>query len=393
MLKNFSYSFPTQIIFGSEATQQLSSLIKVNKFSRVLLVYGGGSTFENGSYEDVVKQLKTASVQYIDYPNCPTNPDINYVKNGVKLVADEKIDLVLAIGGGSVIDASKAIALFSKNQTVPNFWKHMITKQYLNEPALPIGVVLTSFGTGSEGNGSFVISNYQTNEKIGQSDLSVRPAFAICDPKYTLTLKKNQVAFGSVDTVSHLLEQYFCLESDNFLNSIIESLIITTVKNSLVAHEDSNNLEAKSELMLTSTFALSYFLSLGKTLDWSAHKIEHALSGVYQVPHAAGLACIFPAWLELASENEVLKKKLFALGMNMGIIKQSDHGSLQKVTFYFRDYFHKLGLTTNLTKLVGDDIDIKKITDIALKYGTFGNIFPIDQSRCEQLLKIASKSV
>lgn len=391
MLKNFTYSFPTQLIFGSNSIDQLSSLVKKNNISRALLVYGSGSVFSNGSHQDVMSQLNKAQVQVFEHSHCPTNPDIDFVSKGIEMVVSKKIGLVLAIGGGSVIDASKAIALFSQNLDTENIWEHMISKEKIKKKALPIGVVLTSFGTGSEGNGSFVISNYQTKEKLGQSDLSVRPMFAICDPHYAATLSKEQVALGCTDTVSHLLEQYFCLEEDNFLNDIIVSLMQNVVKNSLSAYKDKNDLTAKSELMLASTFSLSYFLSLGKTLDWSAHKIEHALSGAYQVPHAAGLACIFPAWMELASTEKAVRNKLILLGLKMRLINQDDAGQEKKVIAYFKQFFTQLGLTTSLKDLLGDEPEIKKIADIALKYGEFGNVFHIDRKKCEKIIALATK--
>jgi alcohol dehydrogenase YqhD (iron-dependent ADH family) len=353
------------------------------------MVYGKGAVFKNGAHQDVLGQAKEAGVSVVEYGGCPPNPGLEFVAAGVALAIKENVQLVLAVGGGSAIDAAKAIALFARNADVDDLWQHMVSKKDLKHKALPIGVVLTSFGTGSEGNGSFVISNQRLKEKLGQSDLSTRPSFAICDPRYTATLGKGQVALGSVDIISHLLEQYFCLEGENLFNDLIVAALRNVATNALRATSNDEDLDARAELMMGSTLALSYVFSLGKTLDWTSHKIEHALSGVYDVPHAAGLACIFPAWLQLASAQPVIKEKLERLAVALGLGHADEAGLSEATIAYLKGLFRQLGLTVSLTDLLGFAPDHAAVADVAMKYGEFGRIFPINRQRCLEILQAA----
>lgn len=392
MVSNFSFSYPTNIVFGQKSINHLPSLLKNISVNKVLLVYGKGSIKVNGIYDSVIKKLKKTPIKVVEYGGCEPNPDSIFVNKGASLAIKEKVDFILAAGGGSVIDASKAIALLSKNDYHEGIWPYMLLKKNSTNKALPIGVVLTAFGTGSEGNGSFVISNRGTSDKRGLSDLSTRPVFAICDPTYTFSLTSWQIACACADIISHLLEQYFYLEEGNYLS---DYLIVGAAKN-VIFHSrqiiaNPKNLESRENLIMASSFALSYVLSLGKTIDWSVHKIEHAVSGVYQVNHGAGLSCLFPAWLRLVSRNQILSKKIIKLGIELEIISKSmpRQEKINQTIAYFEDFFVSLGLPVRLSKLIKAKPNINKIAQIALGDGKIGKIFVINSKRCRKMLELA----
>lgn len=391
MLNNFSYSYPTKIIFGLNSIIELSNLLKIHGAKKVMLVYGKKSIFKNGLHYLITSQLKQSQINFVEHGGCNQNPDISFIEDGIYKVYKENVNFILAVGGGSVIDATKAIAIFSQNYGTENLWKHLISNNKFDNMSLKIGVILTVPGTGSEGNGSFIISNNVTKEKIGKSDLSVRPIFAICDPSYSLTLRKEQTMYGCTDTISHLLEQYFSKEKECILDDLIVATLLNVIKNINILKKDLTNIDARAEIMMASTFSLSYVLSLGKTLDWPSHKIEHALSGIYKIPHAAGLACILPAWMKVASDSTEVSKKIVSLNKKMKITKKlsSKNELIEDCINYFKIYFKEMGLTTSLTNLLGFEPNIKKITDITLKYGNFGKIFEINMSSCSKIIEKA----
>lgn len=392
MLNNFNFSFPTEIVFGKDSIKQLPTLIKKYSGRKVLFIYGKKSIFENGIYNLIVNQLNKTKISFIEYGGCDQNPDASYVDKGARMAINNKVDFILAVGGGSAIDAAKAIALLVKNDYRHGIWPYMLSEKQIINNALPIGVILTSVGTGSEGNGSFIISNKETSEKLGKSHLSSRPAFSICDPLYTVSLGKLQTACGCADIVSHLLEQYFCKEEYSFSDHLIIAALKNVMHDSLVVNKNPNNIEARSNLMLASTFSLSYALSLGKTLDWSAHKIEHSLSGIYGVAHATGLACIFPSWIKCASKNKTILKRILILGkeMNLPLKTDTDNESVDIVINYFKKFFVNIGLPVTLTKLLNKEPDANKIAKLALKYGNIGKIYSINRKKCIEIIKMAA---
>lgn len=392
MLNNFNFSFPTEIVFGKDSIKQLPTLIKKYSGRKVLFIYGKKSIFENGIYNLIVNQLNKTKIGFIEYGGCDQNPDASYVDKGARMAINNKVDFILAVGGGSAIDTAKAIALLIKNDYRGGIWPYMLSKKEVINDALPIGVILTSVGTGSEGNGSFIISNKETSEKLGRSHLSSRPTFSICDPYYTVSLGKFQTACGCADIVSHLLEQYFCKEEYSFSDHLIIAALKNVIRNSLIVNKNPNNIDSRSNLMLASIFSLSYALSLGKTLDWSAHKIEHAISGIYSVAHAAGMACILPAWMKCASKNKIILNRILKLGKetNLPLKKGSNNKSVDMVINYFKKFFTDMGLPVNLTKLLNREPDINKIAELTVKYGNIGKIYLINKNKCIEIIKMTT---
>ncbi|MBS0312319.1 MAG: iron-containing alcohol dehydrogenase, partial [Proteobacteria bacterium] len=222
---DFAFSMPTRILFGSGARSLLERELDEQPVAKVLLVYGRESARANGSYDDVTGLLEARGIAYLEHPGCREDPDDEFVGAGADLALDHGVDFVLAIGGGSAIDAAKAIALLAANQA-RDIWAYHMARQDFTAPALPLGVVLTTTGTGTEVNGGFVIRRRADNEKIAFSSLSTRPRFAYCNPDYTITLPPQVLADNYTDILSHLLEQYFSMEDST---GIVDAIILEAI--------------------------------------------------------------------------------------------------------------------------------------------------------------------
>lgn len=392
--KSFSYSFPTRIVFGKKSLNQLENLLKESNVNSLLIVYGGNSIKRNGIYDEVINCIKSCNIKYYEHGGCMPNPKSSFVNEGAEKAIENNVQFILAIGGGSVIDAAKAIALLSVNDNSNGIWPYMLGNKKFMLDALPIGVILTVAGTGSEGNGAFVISDDKTLDKIGRSHLSARPKFSICDPSYTFSLSSWQSACCCADIISHLLEQLFVLENKT---DLIDELILATIKNvmvnSKIVIKDPCNYDARANLMLASTYSLSYSLSSGRTSDWEAHKIEHVLSGIFNVVHGAGMACIFPYWLEYALKEEKVRDKVILIGKRIFNEEGTTiiNNLIDNVVNKLKQFFREIGLPTSLYELLGEYPDIEYIAKKITQNGEFGNVVRIDYDSCLFILSKALK--
>jgi alcohol dehydrogenase YqhD (iron-dependent ADH family) len=327
---DFNFSLPTNLSFGKNSMEYLNRFVLENNVTSVLIIYGSGSVFSNGSIDDVRLILNNNNVRIIEYKNCPQNPTNEFVNNSKSYFENNKIDLILAIGGGSVIDAAKAIAIFNSNN-FDDIWLFNVNKANMKKNKFSIGVILTTSGTSSEINGGFVINNTKLSQKIGFSHSSVRPTFAICNPVYTMTLPRRTTFSNLTDIFSHLLEQF--LNNDIEELNIIDQLLLGFARglhsNSYKLLEDINSYQNRYELMLSSTLGLSYIFSLGKKLHWSLHYLEHELSGMHQIPHSLGIAALTSGYIRFLEEikyndyklnnlNKLLFNNDFSLSINIG---------------------------------------------------------------------------
>lgn len=369
MINDFSFSFATQLEFGSDSLSRLSTAINSRSVSSLMLVYGKNSIKQNGIYDDVLTELGKCDVEVHEYAGCESNPSSEFVNEGKKEAADKSIDLVLGVGGGSVIDASKAIALLINNKS-DDIWDYANKRELFTRRALPVGVVLTTAGTGSEVNGGFVINNNRTSEKIGFSNMSVRPLFSICKPEYTFSLNRNKTANNVVDIVSHLVEQYF---SENQANDFIfDDLIIATLRN-VMKNQDavfkrSDSYTARSNLMIASSVSLSYLYSMGKTVLWTLHNIEHALSGIYDITHGVGLAALMPGWIRFITENSMYAGKTDILQDK--VFKKYGGGSPDLVDSICH-WQKTIGLPVGLSEIVDKKESIQLIAERVMRNGAF----------------------
>lgn len=307
-MDNFIFNAYTKICFGKGMIKNLPEAISKHG-KNVLLVYGGGSIKRSGIYDEVKKLL--AGCHIVELPGVDPNPRIETVREGVRLCKEHQIDVILAVGGGSVIDCSKVIGAGYYYEG--DAWDLVVDPRKITE-VLPIVTVLTLAATGSEMNGNAVISNMSINEKLGTGSAKMIPQTSILDPQYLYTLPAIQTAAGTADIMSHIFENYFKKEEDTFIqNKLAEGLLETCIKYCPIALEETDNYEARANLMWASTLALNGLVGAGKPGSWTCHPIEHELSAFYDITHGVGLAIVTPRWMRhILSEQTVGKFVAYA---------------------------------------------------------------------------------
>lgn len=351
---DFTYSIPTKIHFGKDALDFVGEEVK--KYSnKVLLTYGGGSIKKNGVYDKVVKELKNSGVEIFELSGIEPNPRIDSVRKGVEIIKENNIGAILAVGGGSTIDASKFMAAGACADFDP--WE-FISKKKPMSPAIPLLSVLTMAATGSEMDNGGVITNPETKEKLSSGHPDTRPKVSFLNPEITYSVSKYQTACGSSDILSHIFENYFNQdESMYMLDRMMESLMKTVIKYGPIAVKDPNNYEARANLMWASSWAINGFVSSSSKSQWTVHPIEHELSAFYDITHGLGLAILTPRWMEYVL-NETTAHKFYDLGVNVfDIDKNLDQmevakKAIEKVKEFF---FETLGLDSNLKKINIDE--------------------------------------
>lgn len=310
-MNGFIYSIPTKVYFGENQLQHLAPELKQHG-TRVLLVYGGGSIKKTGLYDRVRAALQEFTV--FELPGIEPNPRIESVRAGAALCKEEKIDVVLAVGGGSTLDAAKFIAAGACVEHDP--WE-FFTKAAPVEKALPIVTILTLAATGSEMNGTGVVSNLSANEKIGRAAAKLYPQASFLDPTLTYSVGKFQTASGSADILNHIMEVYFAMEPGLYMiDGFMEGMMRTVVRYAPIAMAEPENYEARANLMWASSWAINGFISCGKTHAWSCHPMEHELSAFYDITHGLGLAILAPRWLRHCLNAETVGRYV-SFGVNV----------------------------------------------------------------------------
>lgn len=315
MLGNFSFCNPTKLYFGDESLNYLNT--ELPKYGKnVVLIYGGGSIKKNGIYDDVIRILNENGKNVAEIPGVMPNPTVDKLYEGVEIARKHQADLLLAVGGGSVCDYTKAVSVSVNCEEDP--WE----KYYLRfeEPScetLPVGCVLTMVGTGSEMNAGAVITNPHTYQKIGHvfADEKIMPKFAILNPKYTLTLPHYQMVSGIYDIFNHICEQYFSGEDDNTSDYISEGLMRSVIHASRIANKDSQDYEARSNLMWAATWALNTLVSRGKSTDWMVHMIGQSVGAYTNATHGMTLAAVSLPYYRYILPYGVQKFKRFAVNV------------------------------------------------------------------------------
>lgn len=291
MIYDFTYYNPTKIYFGKKSLENLEAELK-NYGKNVLLVYGKNSIKKIGLYDEVIKTLKRCGKNVVELAGINANPRYSQVLEGARLVRENDVDLILAVGGGSVIDCSKAISVsaYAKGDPWKRYW---IDFEPVDNKLVPVGAVLTMTGTASEMNGGSVITNEDEKIKTGRVfDASVYPKFSILNPEYTYSVPERQMVSGIFDIFSHLMEQYFSGDDDNTTDYVIEGVIKSLIKSARAAKKDPRNYEARSNIMWCATLGLNTVTGVSKTQDWEVHMIEHQLGAYTDCPHGLGLAVI-----------------------------------------------------------------------------------------------------
>nr|WP_312578662.1 iron-containing alcohol dehydrogenase [Sedimentibacter sp.] len=352
-MQNFVYSIPTEIYFGKGQIKNLVNIIK-NHGSRVLIVYGGGSIKKIGLYDTITTMFNENNIKYTELSGVEPNPKLNSVKKGIELCRQFNADIVLSVGGGSTIDCGKVIAAGVAYDGDP--WD-LVTDPKKIKDVLPIVSVLTLAATGSEMDMLAVISNMETNDKIGVGNVNMRPVASILDPEYTYTVSKYQTAAGTADIMSHIIEAYFSNSEGYMQDRMAEGLLKTCIEFGVKAIEKPDDYEARANLMWTSSWAINGFLALGKPGPWSCHAIEHELSAYYDITHGVGLAIITPHWMKRVLNDSHLEK-FVQYGVNVwGIDSSLDkyeiaNKSIEKT----REYFNSMGIPSTLREVgIGEE--------------------------------------
>lgn len=293
-MQTFSFYNPVKLHFGKNTLEQLRQEIP-NYGRKVLVVYGGGSIKQNGLYNQVIAILKDLNTEVYELSGIEPNPRVETARKGIQICKENNIEFILAVGGGSVIDCTKLIAAGAKNDA--DAWD-IVTKKSPVTEALPFGTVLTIAATGSEMNLNSVITNEETQEKYGWGSPFVFPKFSILDPTYTFSVPKNHTVYGIVDMMCHIFEQYFNNATNTpITDGMSEGVLKAVIEAAPKLVEDLENYELRETILLAGTVALNGMLTMGARGDWASHNIEHAISAIYDIPHAGGLAIIMPHWM------------------------------------------------------------------------------------------------
>ena len=312
MLGNFSYSNPTKLYFGENALDYLSEELS-HYGKNVLLVYGGGSIKKNGIYDKVIAILKENGKEIFEDADVMPNPTVEKLYEGCKKAKQHNVDLILAVGGGSVCDYAKAVSVSTYCEEDP--WeKFYLRMEDVDNKIIPVGCVLTMVGTGSEMNGGAVITNCQTKQKIGHVfGENVFPKFSILNPVYTYTLPNYQMIAGFFDIMSHILEQYFSGTDDNTSDYIAEGLLRSLIHSSRIAVKEPENYQARSNIMWIASWALNTLIAKGKTTDWMVHMIGHSIGAFTDATHGMTLSAISMAYYRYIMPYGLEKFKRYAI--------------------------------------------------------------------------------
>ena len=366
MLGNFSYKNATKLYFGEDALSYLKE--ELPKYGKnVVLIYGGGSIKKNGIYDAVMDILRENSKNVVEDAGVMPNPTVDKLREGVKLARNHKADLLLAVGGGSCCDYAKAVSVSVHCDEDP--WEKYYAR--FEEPTceiIPVGCVLTMVGTGSEMNAGAVITNHETHEKIGHvfGD-EVMPKFAILNPRYTMSLPKRQMVSGIYDIFNHICEQYFSGEDDNVSDYLAEGLMKSVIRNSLVALDNPEDYEARSNIMWAATWALNTLIGCGKSEDWMVHMLGQAVGAYTDATHGMTLAAVSLPYYRYILPYGIKKFARFAKEV-WGIAAEgkSDEELAQAGLAAMEDWMKKLGVTMNLTELGATKDMVEGIADATI---------------------------
>ena len=314
MLGNFTYSNPTRLYFGENALDGLNAELP-DYGKNILLTYGGGSVKKSGLYDEIVKILKANGKNIIELSGVMSNPTVEKLYEGCKLAKENSVDLILAVGGGSVCDYSKAVSVSAYCETDP--WeKYFLKMEEPDNKIIPVGCVLTMVGTGSEMNGGSVITNHAQKLKIGHvfGD-NVFPKFSILNPAYTFTVPQYQMVAGFFDIMSHIMEQYFSGEDDNTSDYIAEGLMKSLIASSKIAVKNPKDYEARSNIMWTATWALNTLIAKGKSTDWEVHMIGQSVGAYTNATHGMTLSAVSLAYYRKIMDSGLKKFARFAVNV------------------------------------------------------------------------------
>ena len=387
-MDNFNFYSPTEFVFGKDRENECGELVKKYGGTKVLIHYGGGSAVRSGLIDRVKASLDAAGIPHVELGGVKPNPHDSLVYKGIEIVRENGIDFILAVGGGSTIDSSKAIAM-----GVPykgDFWDFYEGKASV-AAALPIGVVQTIAAAGSEGSGDSVVTKEDGMLKRGASSEHIRPKFAVQNPALLCTLPAYQTACGITDIMAHVFERYFTntLEVE-ITDRLCEAVLLTMVKEGPRAIADPANYQVRANIMWAGTVAHNGVVGCGRSQDWNSHAIEHELSALYDCAHGAGLAVIMPAWMEYVVDHNVMRfaqmaTRVFGCEMNFENPKATALEGIKA----FRCFLHSIGMPINFAELGAKEEDIPKMVE-KLNPGNGWGFVPLKAKDVTEIYKIAA---
>ncbi len=364
-MNNFIFENATKTYFGRGCVKEYLACL-VGKYGKnVMLAYGGGSIKTNGIYDEIIKILKDAGKNIIEFSGITSNPTYSKVMQGASAARNNKIDLILGVGGGSVMDCCKAVSLAAKYDG--DVWQDFYeTAGVIDFEPLPVGVIVTVSGTGSEMNGGAVITNEETKVKTGRDYPRCNPKFALLDPVYTYSVPVKQMVSGGFDTLSHIMEIYFSQPlEDNVSDDIAEALMKNGIRNLRAALKDPTDYTARSNLMWDATMAENRIIKLGKRTDFECHQMEHQLGAYTNCNHGEGLAVLHPVYYRHIYKDGLPKFKKFAVDVwNVSQHNRSDEEIALEGIESLARFIKEIGLPTNLRQIgVDESTDLRAVAD------------------------------
>lgn len=393
-MKNFTYQVPTKFVFGRGAENEVGREIRALGGTKVLIHYGGGSAVRSGLIGRVQAALEAEGIAHVELGGVQPNPRDTLVYQGIELARREGVDFVLAVGGGSAIDSSKAIAHGICYDG--DFWDFFCRKAQ-PERTTPLGVVLTMAAAGSESSNSCVITQASTLTKRGLSSELNRPKFAIMNPELAMTLPPYQIACGATDILAHIMERYFTCEKEvDLTDRLCEGAMQAVIRAARIAVRNPQDYDAQAQLMWGSTIAHNDTVGVGRVSDFGSHQIEHELSALYDVAHGAGLAVVFPAWMRYQMHKDVMRFAQFAVrvyrcDMDFEHPERTALAGIEAHEAFLKD----IGMPITLKELGARTEDIPALAAKTKKTNladqTTGGAFPMKTEDIEAILRIADR--
>ncbi|MCD2491221.1 iron-containing alcohol dehydrogenase [Lacrimispora sp. NSJ-141] len=390
-MDNFTFYSPTYFVFGKGKENETGHYVRRFGGSRVLIHYGGGSVVRSGLLDRVKASLDKEGISYIELGGVKPNPRSGLVYQGIELCKKEGVDFVLAVGGGSTIDSSKAIAMGAVYDG--DFWDFYAGRAAA-ERALPVASVLTIAAAGSEGSDGSVITNEDGMYKRPYGSEVIRPVFAVMNPELTMTLPPYQTASGCTDIMAHVFERYFTnTRNVEITDRFCEAVLKTIIKELPKVLEDPNDYEARANIMWAGTMAHNDICGVGREQDWASHNLEHELSALYDCAHGAGLAVMFPAWMTYVMPHDVNRFAQFAVRvwgceMNFEHPEETAREGIARTKAFFRS----IGMPTSFSELGAKEEDIPKLLDtLQIDGRTEGFFVKLGRKECEEVYRLACR--
>lgn len=345
---NFEYLLPTRVIFGKGTHHRTGEILKRSGASRILLHYGGGSVRRYGAYDAVSASIREAGVGIVELGGVRPNPRLSLVYEGIRLCRSENVDFILALGGGSVIDSAKAIAMgvAHPERDVWDFFTGVAEPRR----TMPVGSVLTIPAAGSETSVGCVLTREEDRLKRGCSSEAIRPVFTVMNPELTITLPAYQTACGVVDIMAHVMERYFTpTDHVDTTDRLCEAVLLSMIRNAPLALRDPGDYDCRAEIMWCGSVAHSNFLGVGRVHDWATHQMEHEISAIYDIAHGAGLSILYPAWMRYVYRTNIDRFAQFAVRV-WGVPGTGDREAIACMGIDRTEaFFSSIGMPTRLS--------------------------------------------